>query len=467
MQQGKNEPENGGTGSGNFAQTVQEQVQRIKEQMDAMGDLGLQDTITKLQQQVERISERIQVAVKASDEIEQTQAQSLAQTVQKAKRDKVDQMSAEVVDSNPYSRLMALQRMGIVDNYEAIRQKTVAIVGIGGVGSVAAEMLTRCGIGRLMLYDYDKVELANMNRLFFRPEHCGMTKTDAAVKTLSEINPDVAMESYTMNITTMEGFTKFKDSICNEQGTTSRVDLVLSCVDNYEARLTINQVCLELNQVWMESGVSEDAVSGHIQVLIPGETACFQCVPPLVVASGIDEKTLKREGVCAASLPTTMGIVAGFLVQNTLKYLLNFGNVTRYLGYNSLQDFFPTMEVKPNAECGNSACLESQKLYQQYVQSPEYIEKKRLAELEKQQQEGPLHTDNEWGIEVAPDDEDQSQNRVPASESQKDNQLPEGIVAEMPQQAKIDDMVLEAEAVKTGDEDVNSLLAQLNDLNTT
>ena len=43
------------------------------------------------------------------------------------------------------------------------------------------------------------------------------------------------------------------------------------------------------------------------------------------MASGIDEKTLKREGVCAASLPTTMGIVAGMLVQNTLKYLLRFG----------------------------------------------------------------------------------------------------------------------------------------------
>lgn len=44
-----------------------------------------------------------------------------------------------------------------------------------------------------------------------------------------------------------------------------------------------------------------------LQVVIPGETACFACVPPLVVASGIDERTLKREGVCAASLPTTMG----------------------------------------------------------------------------------------------------------------------------------------------------------------
>ena len=77
----------------------------------------------------------------------------------------------------------------------------------------------------------------------------------------------------------------------------------------------------------MDSGVSEDAVSGHIQVIIPGETACFACVPPLVVASGIDERTLKREGVCAASLPTTMGIIAGLLVQNTLKHLLHFGQV--------------------------------------------------------------------------------------------------------------------------------------------
>jgi len=48
----------------------------------------------------------------------------------------------------------------------------------------------------------------------------------------------------------------------------------------------------------------------------------LQCAPPLIVASGIDERTLKREGVCAASLPTTMSMVAGMLVQNTLKYVL-------------------------------------------------------------------------------------------------------------------------------------------------
>ena len=44
---------------------------------------------------------------------------------------------------------MALQRMGIVQNYQEIRSFTVAVVGVGGVGSVTAEMLTRCGIGKV------------------------------------------------------------------------------------------------------------------------------------------------------------------------------------------------------------------------------------------------------------------------------------------------------------------------------
>lgn len=79
-------------------------------------------------------------------------------------RPKIAAMSSEVVDSNPYSRLMALKRMGIVEDYEKIRTFSVAVVGVGGVGSVTAEMLTRCGIGKLILFDYDKVELANMNR---------------------------------------------------------------------------------------------------------------------------------------------------------------------------------------------------------------------------------------------------------------------------------------------------------------
>ena len=72
-------------------------------------------------------------------------------------RARIEAMSSEVRDDNPYSRLMALKRMGVVENYEQIRDKAVLIVGLGGVGSVAAEMLTRCGVGKLLLFDYDKV----------------------------------------------------------------------------------------------------------------------------------------------------------------------------------------------------------------------------------------------------------------------------------------------------------------------
>lgn len=100
----------------------------------------------------------------------------------------------------------------------------MAVVGVGGVGSVTAEMLTRCGIGKviqtffiisyllqedlfilysrykcvhpsfclfslfvpskLLLFDYDKVELANMNRLFFQPHQAGLSKVEAAEHTL-------------------------------------------------------------------------------------------------------------------------------------------------------------------------------------------------------------------------------------------------------------------------------------------
>ncbi|CAG4989153.1 unnamed protein product [Colias eurytheme] len=307
-------------------------------------------------------------------------------------RQKIDVMSSEVVDSNPYSRLMALKRMGIVDNYEKIRELSVAVVGVGGVGSVTAEMLTRCGIGKLILYDYDKVELANMNRLFFQPHQAGLSKVAAAAATLQAINPDVAIEAHNYNITTVDNFQKFCDSISKGSLTNSPVDLVLSCVDNFEARMAINTACNELNQRWFESGVSENAVSGHIQFIIPGETACFACAPPLVVASKIDEKTLKREGVCAASLPTTMGIVAGFLVQNTLKYLLEFGNVSHYLGYSALTDFFPAMSLKPNPQCEDSYCRRRQAEYKA----------KPAVELATEVKEDPkpLHDDNEWGISL-------------------------------------------------------------------
>lgn len=272
-------------------------------------------------------------------------------------------MSSDVRDDNPYSRLMALKRMGVVANYESIRSFSVLIVGVGGIGSVVAEMLTRCGIGKMLLFDYDRVELANMNRMFYLPSHSGMAKVEAARKSLKDINPDVDIECHNMNICTLDNYDLFKERISQGSLTGSRVNLVLSCVDNYAARMTINRACNELDQVWFESGVSENAMSGHIQWLVPGETACFACAPPLVVATDQDENQIKRDGVCAASLPTTMGIIAGFLSQTVLKYLLDFSEVSQFLGYNAFTDFFPKYPLGPNPECTDKKCQERQKQY--------------------------------------------------------------------------------------------------------
>ena len=73
----------------------------------------------------------------------------------------------------------------------------------------------------------------------------------------------------------LKALSLFSSSKGHLSGCSEPVDLVLSCVDNFEARMSINQACNEQGQVWMESGVSENAVSGHIQLIRPGETACF------------------------------------------------------------------------------------------------------------------------------------------------------------------------------------------------
>ena len=111
-------------------------------------------------------------------------------------------------------------------------------------------------------------------------------------------------------------------------------------------------------------------------------------------------QTLKRDGVCAASLPTTMGIVAGLLVQNTLKYLLRFGQVSYYLGYNAMSNFFPTDVLRPNADCGNRQCLARQRDHGSSWQ-PEVW---RPAYERDDDDSAVVHDDNSWGIECEGDD---------------------------------------------------------------
>ncbi|KAL3903054.1 MAG: hypothetical protein SGPRY_011825 [Prymnesium sp.] len=118
---------------------------------------------------------RIQNQVKEIQEV--VRMYSSTTGPRRVRRPKIDTMSPDVTESNvrsscsielllmmPYSRLMALKSMGVVKNYDRVREFSVAIVGIGGVGVSVVEMLTRCGVGKIIIYDFDKIELANMNK---------------------------------------------------------------------------------------------------------------------------------------------------------------------------------------------------------------------------------------------------------------------------------------------------------------
>lgn len=231
---------------------------------------------------------------------------------------------------------------------------------------------------------------------------------------LEEINPDVTIDGFDLNITSLSTFNIFLSQLKTGSLLEKPVDMVLCCVDNFDARFAVNQACLELDMDWMESGVAEDSMSSHIQLLIPGVLACFECAPPLISASGIPESTLKREGVCSASLPTTMTITAALLVQNTLKYLLQFGKVSFYQGYIAFNDFFPYQSMRPNTFCSNKFCLQRQNekkgRYESLEQDFDFTPKQTLDNV--------LHSENPYNI-VIEDSSDTSEFFTPSTQQPK------------------------------------------------
>lgn len=77
----------------------------------------------------------------------------------------------------------------------------VAVCGLGGLGSNIAIALARAGVGKLHLIDFDRVDMANLNRQQYFVRQLGMYKTDALKETLSEIAPYCAVETDTVKVT--------------------------------------------------------------------------------------------------------------------------------------------------------------------------------------------------------------------------------------------------------------------------
>ena len=77
----------------------------------------------------------------------------------------------------------------------------MAIFGLGSIGATVADMLVRAGVKKLVLVDQGKVTMSNTGRLFYRAEMCGMSKVQAGSIYWSNLNSDVAMETFHCDVT--------------------------------------------------------------------------------------------------------------------------------------------------------------------------------------------------------------------------------------------------------------------------
>lgn len=115
---------------------------------------------------------------------------------------------------------------------EKIRRAHVAVCGLGGLGSHVAFALARCGIGRLHLLDFDRVDLANLNRQQYRIKQLGMPKPDALREELLEINPylDIRTDFVKLTEGNIPELLKDDDYICEAFDRPEEKAMLTNCV---------------------------------------------------------------------------------------------------------------------------------------------------------------------------------------------------------------------------------------------
>ena len=106
-----------------------------------------------------------------------------------------------------YESMMAARHTPAVHN--KLKEGKVAVAGLGGLGSNISVMLAQAGVGKLLLVDFDVVELSNLNRQHYDRTHLGMLKTDALKKQIEKINPFIETETCTLKVTEENVMTVF------------------------------------------------------------------------------------------------------------------------------------------------------------------------------------------------------------------------------------------------------------------
>lgn len=130
-------------------------------------------------------------------------------------------------------------RMALLVGEEAVellQTKTIAIFGLGGVGSYVMEGLARAGIGKFILVDHDTVDITNINRqLLATIDTLGKYKVDLAKQRILSINPKASIETYPV-------FYNGQDTIALDNS----IDYIIDAIDTVTAKLALIEMAKKI-----------------------------------------------------------------------------------------------------------------------------------------------------------------------------------------------------------------------------
>jgi molybdopterin/thiamine biosynthesis adenylyltransferase/Zn-dependent protease len=191
-----------------------------------------------------------------------------------------------------------------------LQKKSVAILGVGGLGSHIAWNLAACGIGELHLVDGDSVELSNLNRqLLYTPADVGRFKVEAAAERLMHFNPKLKIRTSRV----------FVNSVSDVMNVIGGADFVVRSLDTpQEVQMWVNEACVRKNIPSAGAGfLAQGAIVGP--TVIPGLTACLFChtaqQPPRI------------DRGAGATLAPVVTICAGILANEVIAYLGESGQL--------------------------------------------------------------------------------------------------------------------------------------------
>ena len=199
---------------------------------------------------------------------------------------------------------------------EKVENARVMVIGAGALGNEVIKNLVLMGIGYIYIVDFDTIEMANLSRsVLFRESDKGRKKAEVAAARAKEINPNVHVQYMHGDVTTDIGLGVFR-----------RMDVIIGCLDNREARLAVNRFAYWMNKPWVDGAIQE--FFGLARVFVPGEGACFECTLTEQARRDLSVRyscpLLARENVLLGKVPTTptiASIIGAIQAQEALKLI--------------------------------------------------------------------------------------------------------------------------------------------------